>query len=414
MSKHATRNTQHVTRNTQHATHNTDIIALEQQFTSGVYPQRDVAIVRGQGALVWDADGREYIDCVAGYGVANLGHSHPAVTEAIAQQAQTLITCPGIFYSDKRAEFMKRLTDLLPEGLDRVFLCNSGTEAVEAAIKFARMSTGRPGIVATMRGFHGRTLGALSATWERKYREPFEPLIPGFSHVPFDNLDRMEQAVDEGTAAVLVEIVQGEGGVRPGSPDYFHGLRKLCDERGALLIVDEVQTGFGRTGRWFATEHINIVPDMICLAKAIAGGVPMGAVAIGPAVAELSPGTHGTTFGGNALACAAGLAALEAFEQDNLIQRAGDMGAYLVDRLGAIESPLIREVRGLGLMIGVELKIRVTPVLQDLMARGILALPAGSTVLRLLPPLVISREQIDTVVDAIATTLAEHAEEVTA
>ncbi|MFQ5857268.1 MAG: aspartate aminotransferase family protein [Anaerolineae bacterium] len=384
---------------------NTDVINLERQFTSGVYPKRDVAIVRGEGARVWDADGREYIDCVGGHGVANLGHCHPAVVEAIAQQARTLITCSEVFYNDRRAELLRRLSARLPDGLNRIFLCNSGAEAVEGAIKFARLSTGRPGIVATMRGFHGRTLGALSATWERKYREPFEPLVPAFSHVPFNNLDRMAQAVDEDTAAVLVEIVQGEGGVRLGVPEYFQGLRELCDERGVLLIVDEVQTGFGRTGRWFAVEHAGIVPDLMCLGKAIAGGVPMGAVAIWPAVAELPAGVHGSTFGGNPLACAAAIAVLEAYEHGGLIQRSAEMGAYLMKRLEGIESPLIRGLRGLGLMIGIELKTRVTPVLRELMGRGVLALPAGPTVLRLLPPLVISREEINTVVDAVATTL---------
>jgi acetylornithine/LysW-gamma-L-lysine aminotransferase len=386
---------------------NMDVIELERQFTSGVYPKRDVAIVRGEGTRVWDAEGQEYIDCVGGHGVANLGHCHPKVVEAIAQQARTLITCPEVFYNDRRAELLSRLSARLPDGLNRIFLCNSGAEAVEGAIKFARLSTGRPGIVATMRGFHGRTLGALSATWERKYREPFEPLVPAFSHVPFNNLDRMAQAVSDDTAAVLVEIVQGEGGVRPGSAEYFQGLRKLCDERGVLLIVDEVQTGFGRTGRWFAVEHAGIIPDLICLGKAIAGGVPMGAVAIGPAVAELPAGTHGSTFGGNPLACAAAVAALEAYARESLIQRSAEMGRYLLDRLQTIESPLIREVRGLGLMVGIELKTRVTPVLQGLMERGVLALPAGPTVLRLLPPLVISREEIETVIRAIDATLRQ-------
>lgn len=396
--------------NTQYAVRNTPIIELERQFTSGVYPKRDVAIVRGEGARVWDADGRVYIDCVAGHGVANLGHCHPAVVEAITQQARRLITCPEVFYNDRRAELLSRLSARLPDGLERIFLCNSGAEAVEGAIKFARLSTGRPGIVATMRGFHGRTLGALSATWKRKYRAPFEPLVPAFSHVPFDNLDRMAEAVDEETAAVLVEVVQGEGGVRPGSPEYFQGLRELCTARGVLLIIDEVQTGFGRTGRWFAVEQAGITPDLMCLGKAIAGGVPMGAVAIGPAVTELPTGVHGSTFGGNPLACAAAIAALEAYERDGLVQRAAEVGEYFLERLRAIESPLIREVRGLGLMLGVELKTRVMPVLQALMERGVLALPAGPTVLRLLPPLVIGREEIDVVVGAVEEVLAEEEE----
>lgn len=385
------------------------IIDLEQRFSSGPYPQRDIALVRGEGVCLWDAEGREYIDCTSGYGVASLGHAHPELSAAIAEQARRLITCSTIFYNDRRSELMARLAGLLPDELNRIFLCNSGTEAVEAAIKLARFTTGRPGIIATMRGFHGRTLGALSATWNRKYREPFEPLVPGFSHVPFDDLERMAEAVGSDTAAVLVEIVQGEGGVRPGSPDYFRGLRELCTERDVLLIIDEVQTAFGRTGRWFAIEHVGIVPDMVCLAKALGGGVPIGAVAIGPAVAQLTPGSHGSTFGGNPLAAAAALATIDALEQEGLIQHAAEVGEYLLDKLAQVESPLIREVRGFGLMVGVELKVRVMPILQDLMEQGILALPAGPTVLRLLPPLIISQAQIDAVVEAIDRVLAEHA-----
>ena len=376
-------------------------IELEQKSMSGVQPKRDVAIVRGEGVCVWDADGKEYLDCMSGYGVANLGHCHPAVVAAIQEQAGTLITCPETFYNDKRAELMKRLASHTPEGLNRFFFCNSGAEAVEGAIKFARLSTGRAGIVATMRGFHGRTLGALSATWEPKYRKPFEPLVPEYSHVPYNNLEKMEQAIGDSTAAVLIEPVQGEGGVRPGSHDYLRGVRELCDNRGALLIADEVQTGFGRTGRWFGMEHAGIAPDIMCLGKAIAGGVPMGAVVMGPAVIDLPQGVHGSTFGGNPLACAASIAALDTYEKENLIQRAADLGTYFIERLQAIESTMVREVRGRGMMIGIELKSRVVPVLQALMTHGVMALPAGPTVLRLLPPLIITHAQIDHVVDTI-------------
>jgi len=382
-----------------------EIIARESLHASGTYPKRDVAIVRGQGARVWDAEGREYIDCVAGHGVAIVGHANPVVVEAIAHQAHTLITCPGIFYNDQRAAFLERLTSLAPEGLSRAFLSNSGTEAVEAAIKFARLATGRAGIVATMRGFHGRTLGALSATWQKRYREPFEPLVPGFTHVPYDDLGAMEDVVDENTAAVIVEIVQGEGGVRPGSGGYFHGLRELCDERGALLIVDEVQTGFGRTGKLFACEHYHLTPDILCLGKGIAGGVPMGATLFGDRVGELPRGVHGSTFGGNPLACAAGLATLDYIVREDLPRQAAEKGAYLLDRLRRIETPVIREVRGLGLMVGIELRRRVQPYLVALMERGVLALPAGRTVLRLLPPLVISWEELDIVLSAIGEVL---------
>lgn len=382
-----------------------EIIARESLHGSGVYPKREVAIVRGQGARMWDAEGKEYIDCVSGHGVAIVGHANPAVAEAIARQAHTLITCPGVFYNDQRAAFLEKLTSLAPNGLSRAFLSNSGAEAVEAALKLARLATGRAGIVATMRGFHGRTLGALSATWEKRYRQPFEPLVPGFTHVPYDNLEAMKDVVEEDTAAVIVEIVQGEGGVRPGSGEYFHGLRALCDERGALLIVDEVQTGFGRTGKLFACEHHHLIPDILCLGKGIAGGVPMGATLFGDKVGELPRGAHGSTFGGNPLACAAGLAALDYIVREDLPGQAAEKGTHLLDRLRGIEAPVIRQVRGLGLMVGIELRCRVQPYLVALMERGVLALPAGRTVLRLLPPLVISREELDTVISAIEEVL---------
>jgi len=271
-----------------------NIIELERRHSAGTYPKREIALVRGAGVHVWDVEGRRYIDCVGGHGVSLLGHCHPAVTEAVCAQAGQMVTCPGIFYNDKRAQLLARLAGLT--GMERAFLCNSGAESVEGAFKFARLSTVRTEIVATMRGFHGRTMGALSATWNKKYREPFMPLVPGFTHVPYDKIEAMEKATDDDTAAVIVEIVQGEGGVRPGSGGYFHALRELCDERGALLIVDEVQTGFGRTGKMFAFQHHDIQPDILCLAKGIAGGVPMGAILLGPKVQGIHSGVHGSTF----------------------------------------------------------------------------------------------------------------------
>ena len=382
-----------------------NIIELESHHTSGVYPKRPVAIVRGEGARVWDEAGREYIDCVGGHGVAIVGHGNPAVVAAIEQQARRLITCPEVFYNDRRARLLHRLTGMAPAALSRVFLCNSGAEAVEAAIKFARLSTGRPGIVATMRGFHGRTLGALSATWKKQYRQPFEPLVPGFSHVPYEDIERMEEAIGDDTAAVIVEIVQGEGGVRPGSSRYFQALQELCRQRGALLIVDEVQTGLGRTGRLFACQHHDLKPDILCLGKGLAGGVPMGATLLGSRVRELPAGAHGSTFGGNPLACAAALATLKYIEDHDLPRQAAEKGAYLLEKLRAIKSSRIRQVRGLGLMVGVELKEKVQPHLVALMERGVLALPAGNTVLRLLPPLVIEYTDLDTVADRIAGVL---------
>ncbi|MGC8780995.1 MAG: aspartate aminotransferase family protein, partial [Anaerolineae bacterium] len=361
-----------------------------------------LAVVRGQGARVWDAEGREYIDCVGGQGTANLGHAHPAIVEAIGRQAATLISCPEIFYNDQRALLIERLAAVAPTGpATRVFLCNSGAEANEAALKFARLSTGRPGIVAAMRSFHGRTFGALSATWNKEYRQPFEPLVPGFSHVPYNDIAALEAAVGDDTAAVILEVVQGEGGVHPGTAEYLGRAQELCRERGALLIIDEVQTGYGRTGRLFACEHYGLTPDLMTIAKSMAGGLPMGACLIGPRVQNIRPLTHGSTFGGNPLACAAALATLEVMQRDRLPERAARLGAYLLGRLRRIESPLIREVRGLGLLVGVDLRVKVTPILQKLQALGVLALPAGATVLRLLPPLVIAEEDLEQVAEAV-------------
>lgn len=381
------------------------IISTETVYTSGVYPKRQVAIVRGEGALLWDADGRVYIDCVGGQGAANLGHAHPAVVAAIREQAERLISCPEIFYNDQRAAYLAELAAALPFTA-RIFLCNSGAEAVEGAIKIARLKTGRSGIVAAVRGFHGRTMGALSATFEPKYREPFMPLVPDFTHVPYNSIAALDAAVTDRTAAVILEPVQGEGGVHPAAPGYLADVGRICCERGALLIIDEVQTGFGRTGTLFAIEHHGVAPALLCLAKSIAGGLPMGAIAINATLGPLPPASHGTTFGGSPLVCAAARAALRAIRDEELPRQAAEKGAYIRERLAVLRLPRIRAVRGQGLLIGIELKERVQPFLVALMERGILALPAGPNVLRLLPPLVITYEQIDAVIAAIAGVLA--------
>ena len=388
-----------------------NLLDLESLHTSGLYTKRPIAIVRGEGARLWDSDGNEYLDCVGGQGAANLGHGNPAVAEAIAAQARALISCPEMFYNDKRAQLMERLVGLAPAGLTRVYLCNSGTEAVEAAFKFAWAATRRRGIVAAMRGFHGRTMGALSATWEKKYREPFEPLVSGFRHIPYNDLAALEAAVGDQTAAVILEVVQGEGGVRPGAPEFLLGAQRLCRERGALLIVDEVQTGFGRTGAMFACQHYGLQPDLLCLAKSLAGGLPMGAVLFGERVGLLPAQIHGSTFGGNPLACAASLAAMDYLEAHHLADRAAELGAWFLARLRQIQSPLIREVRGLGLMVGIELRQKATPYLQALMRQGVLALPAGLTVLRFLPPLVVTQAQLARAADAVEQVLAQPARE---
>jgi LysW-gamma-L-lysine/LysW-L-ornithine aminotransferase len=377
---------------------------LESQFTSGVYAKRPIALVRGRGARVWDSAENEYVDCVGGQGSVNVGHANPAVAEAIAKQAQTLITCPEMFYNDRRAELEQKLASIT--GLPRVFLCNSGAESVEAAIKFARLATKRTGIIAAMRGFHGRTFGALSATWEKKYREPFEPLVPDYAHVTYNDVAALDEAVDHKTAAVLLEVVQGEGGVRPGTAEFLTKAQEMCRDRGALLILDEVQTGFGRTGRMFAFQHYGLTPDLLCVAKSMAGGFPMGATLIGPRLGLLPSQVHGSTFGGNPLGCAASLAAIGFIEEQRLVERAAELGAWFIDQLRQIASPVIREVRGLGLMAGIELKQKVTPYLQELQQHGVLALPAGLTTMRFLPPLVVEPADLARVVAAVREVLS--------
>lgn len=382
--------------------------AREQEFLFETYPKRDLVVSRGNGATLWDIEGREYIDCAAGVGVANVGHANPAVVEAICKQAATLITCPNIFYSEVRADLLKLLAEITPSGLNRAFLCNSGAEAIEGAMKFARLTTGRTDFVACMRGFHGRTMGAVSATFNKKYRQPFEPLVPGFGFVPLNNIEKLDAAITDSTAAVMIELVQGEGGVRPADAEFVAAARRITTERGALLIVDEIQTGFCRTGKFFASEHHDLEPDIMTLAKAIAGGVPMGAIMVTDQISD-AMGQHGTTFGGNPLACAAAMAAIEFMRSEKLDERADEIGDYFEEKLTNKQPARIKEIRRLGLMIGLELTDKVQPFLVKLIEHGVLALPAGPTVLRLLPPLVITRKEIDRVVDAVCHVLGEDA-----
>jgi len=383
----------------------TDYKQLEHEYGVVLAPKRDLVAVRGRGALLYAESGEEYIDCVGGIGVASLGHAHPKIVEAVQQQAATLITCPHILYNDVRSKMLKKLVEVTPHSLTRAFLCNSGAEAVEAALKFARLHTKRPNFVTAMRGFHGRTMGAVSATFTKKYRESFEPLIPGFSYVPLNKIEKLEAVIDDSTAAVMLELVQGEGGVNPIQADYIGAARKLCSERGALLIIDEIQTGFCRTGKFFACEHFDLQPDMMTLAKGLGGGVPIGATMISADI-NIDLGLHGSTFGGNPLACAAALAAMEAYASENLAQRANEMGSYFESRLMAKPLSQVRTVRRLGLMIGIEIKHKVQDILAQLLQRHIIALPAGPNVIRLLPPLVIEKAQLDQVIEVLQELLA--------
>ena len=377
---------------------------LEDRYELPLYPRRDVVLVRGKGAKLYDDQGREYIDCASNVGVSNIGHGQEEVAKAIYDQYITLGNCYGMFYNPVRARLAERLVGLSPPRLKRVFFCNSGAEAVEGGLKFARASTGRGEIIAAMRGFHGKTLGALAATWGEEYQKPFMPMMPGLKHVPYNNFQKLSDAVSDDTAAVILELVQGEGGVRVGDKAYFQQVRELCDQKKVLLILDEVQTGFGRTGSLFACEQF-VEPDILCVAKSLAGGVPMGAVLCSEAV-KVPVKSHTSTFGGNPLACAAALASLEIIVRDRLPEKAGVLGEYFLRGLRAINTQKVREVRGLGLMIGTELKEKAGPYVEQLMERGVIVLLAGATVIRLLPPLVISREEIDVALSALREVLA--------
>jgi len=391
-----------------------EIMNLEEKLMANVYAKRPIVITRGKGALVWDINGKEYIDCTGSYGVCIVGHSHPKVVEAVRRQAETLISCHASFYNNARSQLLQKITQIAPKNLNKVFLANSGAEAVECAIKLARKFSGKPEIIAMMGAFHGKTMGALSATWDKKYREPFEPLVPEFKHVPPDNLEKVRNAITEKTAAILVEPIRGEGGIRVPTNGFLPGLREICDETGVLLIFDEIQTGFGRTGKIFACEHRNVVPDVLCLAKSVAGGLPLGiTIAEENVMSSLKVGEHTTTFSGSPLVCAAACAAIDVLVEEKLPERAAMLGRYFKEKLEVLQArhKIVREVRGLGLMIGLELRFDVLNIILRCMERGVLILDAGRNILRFLPPLVIEREHIDRVIDILDMVMEEEKNE---
>ena len=391
-----------------------DIINFENRLMANVFAKRPVVITRGKGALVWDIKGKEYVDCTGSYGVALLGHSHPKVVEAVCKQAEALISCHASLYNNKRTEFLQKLMSITPMGLNKAFLSNSGAESVECAIKVARKFTGKPEIIAVMGGYHGKTMGALSATWDKKYREPFQPLVPEFKHVPPDNLERLSEAITDKTAAVLLEPIRGEGGVRVPPDDFLPGVRELCDEKNVLLILDEVQTSFGRTGKLFGCDHWSVTPDVMCLAKPFAGGLPIGiTVAKENIMSSLKIGEHSTTFSGSPLVCAAGCAAIDVLVKDKLAERAATLGAYFKAKLEELQAKysIVKEVRGLGLMLGMEFRFEVRNIILKTMEKGVLILDAGRNVVRFLPPLVIEKEQIDKAVAVLDEVIGEEENE---
>lgn len=386
-----------------------DLKAIEDAHLAPTYQKFPVTIVRGRGAKVWDDEGKEYVDCVAGYGAALVGHCNPRVVEAIKRQCEKLIACHGSLYNDARAEYLDKLVKVLPKGLTKVYFCNSGAEAVEAAIKIAWKATGKRVIVSMMRGYHGKTLGALTLTWGQKYREPFEPL-PSFSRfVPYGNVDRLREALKDDVAAVIVEPIQGESGVIVPPNDYLKQVREECTQRGVLLIIDEVQTGFGRTGRLWACEHWGVEPDIMCLAKGVAGGLPMGVTAAREDVmSKLKVGEHTTTFGGNPLACAAASATLDSILLDGLLENCRTVGNYMLGELQKLKRDfkVVRDVRGMGFMLAVELRSDIRGALLSLISEGVLAAYSGRTVIRFLPPLCMSMNEAHVVLRALRKVLS--------
>jgi acetylornithine/N-succinyldiaminopimelate aminotransferase len=384
--------------------------ALDAAFVMPTYARRPVMFVRGEGMRLYDDDGREYLDFVAGIGAVNLGHSHPAVTAAVCEQAAKLTHVSNLFHVEHRDELARDLVALFGHPA-KVFFGNSGAEAVEGAIKLARRwGKARRGegcyrIVTAQRSFHGRTLAALAATGQPSKQEAFEPLVPGFTHVPLNDIAALSEAVTGETCAVMLEPVQGEGGVYACDPAYLAAVRALCDERDVLLVLDEVQTGFYRTGPAFAHQAYGVVPDVMCLAKSLANGLPIGAILAGGDVADtFQPGDHGSTFGGGPLVCAAGRACVRSLAQERLGDNAIAMGAYLRERLErlAADTGAVAEVRGVGLMNAIELKAGIAvAVAAELLSGGIVANSIGAGVLRILPPLVCGRPEIDTLCDAL-------------
>jgi len=382
----------------------------EEAHYARYYARKPVTIVRGRGSLLYDDNGGEYIDCTGAYGACIVGHAHPKVAQAISDQAKMLIACHGSTYNDARARFVSRLSTILPNHLNRLFLSNSGAEAVECAIKVARKSTGRRKIIAVKGAFHGKTHGALSATWDAKYRKNFEPLVPGFVHIPFDNHEAAKETITNDTAAVFIEPVQGEGGIRVPSKEWLSLLDDLVHDAGGLLVADEIQTGFGRTGRMFAFEHADVKPDILCLGKGIASGLPIGLTAAAEGtMSSLSVGEHTTTFGGNPVVCAAGSATINVLLDEGLVDNAAKVGDYFKTGLGQLmdNHKIVREVRGLGLMLAAEMRFDVHGIITNALSGGVLVLDAGRNILRFLPPLCIETQQVDRVLAVLGRILEQ-------
>jgi len=403
---------------------------IEDRYSSGVYPKRPIEIVRGRGCRVWDKNGNEYIDCVGGFGVVLVGHCNDFVIKSVSAQLKRLITCPEVFYNDVRAKLFKKIADITPKNLSRTFLSNSGTESVECALKIARKFTGKKEIIAMKKAFHGRTMGSLSATWKPKYRKSFEPLVPGFKHATFNDLESIEKLVTSDTAGIILEVVQGEGGVHIAEKNFIKGLRELCDNKDILLIIDEIQSGFGRTGKMFAVEHWGIKPDIMTMAKGITSAyLPFGAVAFSDEIWQTLKGTYfmSFTYTGHPACAAVAAKAIEIYKRDKVVENAARVGKYALEHLKRDLEPLpwVGEVSGLGLMLGIEIvadKAAKRPfdpklnIMQQIwnkaLEKGLYTLmskiSAGpSDKVGFCPPLVITTEEVDKAIDILYSVVSD-------
>lgn len=376
---------------------------IDQQHYLQTFKRYPIVLERGEGARVWDVEGNEYVDALAGIAVTSIGHAHPRLVEAISEQAKKLIHISNFYLSKPQAELSQALTEL--SGLERVFLTNSGAESVEGAIKVARKyahSKGRGGTILSFQGsFHGRTLATI-ATGKKAMQQGFEPIPEGFQQVPFNDLNAVKEAVTKEVGAIIVEPVQGEGGINVADRQFLQDLRSYCDEQDLVLIFDEVQSGMGRTGKWFAKDHFGVQPDVMTLAKGLGGGVPVGAVLAREHVAAaMDFGDHGTTFGGNPLACAAALAVIETIRSENLLKTATEKGEWIREQVKALNVPAIKEVRGLGLMLGIAFDYETKPLVAEMLNRGVLANATAGNILRLVPPLNIGQEELQKVIQVL-------------
>lgn len=385
---------------------------MDDTYVMHSYGRKKVVFVKGSGMKLWDADGKEYLDFLAGIAVNGIGHSHPELAEAICRQSSKLMHVSNLFYVPQQPMLAKKLVEL--SGLDKAFFCNSGAEANEAALKLARKwgntkRSGRYEIITAKHSFHGRTLAAVTATGQPKYHSGFEPMMPGFKYVPYNDFDALKKSISDATCAVMLEPVQGESGVWPASKEYMVNVRKLCDDLGILLILDEVQTGIGRTGKWFGFQHYDIKPDIMTLAKTLGGGFPIGSCLATNSVAEVfEPGSHASTFGGNPLACTAALTTIDIIEKNDLINNSMNMGAYMKESLIKLQKSRndIKDVRGLGLMIALEFnRDDIQDVVVKCMNQGLIVNGIGTNIIRFVPPLIVNQNDIDNAINILANVL---------